>query len=166
MPAAHAFRRIEGAVADIGDGHLAVARRKFGIGPERAAKAACAFAVGDEPPLVDKDRMAQLVDLDRVLVAHASIADVHDRQPAVGGRRAGAAGAAEIDLVDEGMAVVDARDDAGGGGNARARLRDAEPVRQLGQGALNGVGDTIGEIGGGNRAGGRMERAARRRSLR
>jgi hypothetical protein len=51
---------------------------------------------------------------------------------------------------------VDARDHAGGGGNARARLRETEPVRQVDKGALNGVGDAIGEIGGRNRAGGRM----------
>jgi hypothetical protein len=88
VSAAHAFRGIDGAVADMGDGHHAVARREFGIGPERAAKTACAFAVGDEPPGVDKDGMAQLVvvDFDRILVAHASIADVHDvNQPSVVG---------------------------------------------------------------------------------
>ena len=45
-----------------------------------------------------------------------------DREPAIRPRRSGTTGAAEIDFVHEGLAVVDARHDAARGRNQRAGL--------------------------------------------
>ena len=98
----------------------------------------------------------QLVDLDAVDAAHAGIADMDDRQEAVGDRRAGAARDADMHLVDERLVVI-------------ARIACPEitpmpggmigPVSAMPKpGAISamarctGIGDAVGEIGGRDRA--------------
>ena len=68
--AADAARRVVGAVAEVDDVELAaVDRAELDVGAGRAAVPAGALAVGDDPLLVDDDRVLHLVDLDAVAEA-------------------------------------------------------------------------------------------------
>ena len=97
------WRRVDHAVGGVEDAHpAALDRAELDPDAGRAA-AAC------RPPRCPATRRrswmrigcCELVDLDRVVAAHAGVADVDDREPAVRGGRAGAAGQPEMDLVDE-----------------------------------------------------------------
>jgi len=65
-----------------------------------------ALAVGHDAPFLDVERIDQLIELRRVLVDQAGIADVADGEPGIGHRRGRAAGDAQEYLVDEGLAVT------------------------------------------------------------
>lgn len=96
-----------------------------------------------------------LVRLDAVAQQHAGVADVDERQPAIRRRAAGPAGGGQADLVDEALAagrLVAAGDHRQRGRHRQPGLCQAVPVAQLGEGALDRVGEPVGEIGRGGRA--------------
>ncbi len=107
------------------------------------------------------DRVMEFVDLDAVDTTHPGIPGTDHDEEAVGHRRSRASADADMDLIDERGAVmmgIASRD------NAHARWLDwtgrglSEAGRKRCDCALHRIGDVVGEVGGGHRAGCRMPR--------
>jgi hypothetical protein len=108
-------RREHASVGHVDDLHGRPRHRPVvGVCAGRSPEPARPFAVLEDVPLVDVERVLDLVALDGIHVHHAHGAEVADRHPAVhvGHRRT--AGAAQDDLVDEvraSLARIRSRDD-------------------------------------------------------
>src|SRR5438045_5620576 len=161
MPTPDTAGRVHSAIAEEERLHPRVQRPKLAIGRRRAATPAGALGVGQQPLLPDHDWMLQLVDFDAVAEKRSAIARTAHRQPAVLDRAPRSTGPRQDQLVDERSPAVSrvvAGDHRNRGRETQADLGHAVSGGELGDSALDSVGQTVEDVGGGNGTAGRVPR--------
>src|ERR1700722_12797253 len=134
-----AHRAVDRAIGRVEDLHRAAFDwAELAVDGGSATEHASTLCVRDDAPTHHMHRMAELVHFDAIDVAHASVADMDDREEAVSHGRRRATADADMHLVDE-RRIVAPRVFAGDNAHARRLDRPRLGLPVAGRGFRNGA---------------------------